>query len=692
MLVGAFALLLTAALWIPGTLYPAWVRILFEKAHRLENLTIDGRFAIRGKLPAHPDIVVLGITTPRIAPTDFSEEEFSSSPPLQWMAERSHPWNRATWAALTDQLLLAGARRVVFDMIFAEPNPGDDAFRQVIEKHPGKVVLGFTVQSVLDGVAGEQRSVFGPNETLAPTGGSAHLGYVVYRSDTADDPTIRRVDYFTSMLREMLDTPDDTPEWKSLPAAAVGEAPLRFRQPINFQGPPGTYPALPVQNVFSRKAYALSPFRDGSLFRDKIVFVGAVYELAHDEKQTPFGTMPGVEVHAQVTGDLLEGKPLRELGNHAEAGVAMLLAALVVGGLVVYSTGWGQAIALVTVVFGYAFFVQQMFEGPRLLYPVVVPLGCALITGGVGITFHLVLEQAEGALVRSVLERQVSKNVAAVVLRNAEQFENALHGERRSVTVLFSDVRGFTAWSESVSAEDLVAQLNEYFFEMVGYAIIPQDGTLQKYIGDAILAVWGDTHSRGAADDAIRAVSGALKMRECLAALNTRWQEVPGRRQLAHGIGLHHDAVIVGEVGHPDFKREYTVLGDGVNLAARLESATKQFHVDILVSAAVEELTRNRFLYRIVDKIVVKGKTRPIEVFTPLGTIEQGAPSWMENYREAVALFRRREFLDASRIFEQVRTEMTDDYLCEMYSRRCAAFMQTPPANDWTGEYVLTDK
>jgi adenylate cyclase len=167
--------------------------------------------------------------------------------------------------------------------------------------------------------------------------------------------------------------------------------------------------------------------------------------------------------------------------------------------------------------------------------------------------------------------------------------------------------------TERSDPEQLVQQLNEYFLEMVG-AVLKENGTLQKFIGDAIMAAWGDVHTEGAEEDARRAVRTALDMRAALAKLNVRWQNQPNRVPLNIGMGVNTGEIIVGNIGHPQ-RMEFTVLGDGVNQAARFESATKQFHADLLVGESVEALTRKHFIFRQVGLLTVKGKTKPVEAF-----------------------------------------------------------------------------
>ena len=181
-------------------------------------------------------------------------------------------------------------------------------------------------------------------------------------------------------------------------------------------------------------------------------------------------------------------------------------------------------------------------------------------------------------------------------------------------------------------------------------------------------------------------------MRTALAELNTGWAGRDDRLELSIGVGINHGTVVVGELGHPQ-RMEFTVLGDGVNLAARLESATKQFGCDILVGETAYALTKDAFVFRRVDRAVFKGKTQPIHVFTPLGEVGMPIPGWLTGYHEALDLFYEQKFEQAKQKFDEVNAEMGgDDYLCQMYKKRCDHFIAEPPASDWDGRWVLSEK
>jgi adenylate cyclase len=342
-----------------------------------------------------------------------------------------------------------------------------------------------------------------------------------------------------------------------------------------------------------------------------------------------------------------------------------------------------------------AFFAvcQFVFNHDGLVVSMMPPLFCLIATGSFGIVFEYTLEQFERRRYRNVLDRYVSKNVARTILEDRRSFVEALKGRKQPVTVLFSDIRGFTTMTEKTDADKLVAQLNEYFGEMVDIIQDKNRGTLQKFIGDAIMAVWGDTHSLSNAQDAHGAVTTALQMRAALTKLNSDyWKNNPDRAKLSIGIGVNHGEVIVGNIGAKQ-RMEFTVLGDGVNLAARLESATKQFHTDILIGEQVEKLTREHFVFRTVDLLTVKGKTKPVEVFGILSDRSQTPPKWLAKYHEGIRLYRARKFPEAAAQFKIARQEIgVEDYLCEMYLSRCAAYELSSPPENWDGSFTLSEK
>jgi len=676
-----------------GLTQTEWLRTL-SLWQRPEGISIDLRYALRGTQLPDPDIQLVGLGSTAFQLDDLSSNEIVASPTLQLM-QQPWPWDRRVYAAVLEKLMSGGAKVVVFDFVFASETAGDDEFAGALQKYKGRVVIG-EMFSDEEGSNSQTKKLTAPNGRLLLPGTEAIVGLVNMWNDS--DGIIRSVKYHTSIEHESgLDALGYPENLIHITALAVKQftgqdlAPADDRlHLIDFQGSAGTYRPAPVENLFVENLWRTN-FNSGLVFSNKIVVVGPMAEIFHDDHITPFGDMPGPEVQAQIMAALLHHTWLE--ATSPLVSFALTLGMLWLGLEICLRIGNALlkvALLIAAVVIFFAA-CQMVFTHFKLVFPMTQPLSCLVIPGAFGIVFQYALEQFERIRTRNLLERYVSKNVAKTILEDQRSFLESLSGRKQSVTVLFSDIRGFTSMTENSDAEKLVTQLNEYFLEMVGI-VLKEDGTLQKFIGDAIMAAWGDTHSEGLAEDAVRAVRAALAMRVALARLNERWTAQPDRTKLSIGVGVNHGEIIVGNIGHPQ-RMEFTVLGDGVNLASRLESSTKQFHTDILIGETVEALTREKFIYRNVGAIAFKGKIKPIEVFTLLSDRSQVAPAWLAKYHDGIRLYRNREFAAAIARFQEVtRDTGSDDFLCQIYIGRCEACQLQSLPPDWDGSFILTEK
>ena len=681
--VGVLAFWLTQKDWLTAS-------HLWQKA---EGKLIDRRYLLRGEDLPDPNVKLVGLGTSSFKLDTLAPEEIAASPTLQLM-QHPWPWDRRVYAAILEKLMGAGAKVVMFDFVFPSQTEGDDVFAQALEKYQDRVVIGEMFADE-QGADNHTKKLTTPNERLLLPGTETVVGLVNIWTDS--DEVVRHGHYRTSIEREsgLRGYPNNLTHITVLAAKKfTGKTmlPLEDRPTlVDFQGYAGTYRPLPVENMFVDALWKKPPFDSGLTFSNQIVIVGPMAEIFHDVHTTPFGETPGPEVQAQMLAALLHGSWLTETSPAVDLMIA--LGAMIVALLICLGIPQALLKGLLLLAVTVAFLAgsQLLFNNYKLVVPMMPALFCLVTTGSFGIIFEYTLEQFERRRYRNVLDRYVSKNVARTILEDRRSFVEALKGRKQPVTVLFSDIRGFTTMTESSDAGKLVAQLNEYFSDMVG-SVLQHNGTLQKFIGDAIMAVWGDTFSAGVETDARRAVTAALQMRAALARLNAGWQQNSDRSKLSIGIGVNHGEVIVGNIGHPQ-RMEFTVLGDGVNLAARLESATKQFHTDILVGEQVEKLTREFFVFRTVDLLTVKGKTKPVEVFGLLSDRSQPPPTWLVTYHAAVKLYRQRQFPEAADRFEFTRQEIGGaDFLCEMYLSRCRAYELSPPPADWDGSFTLAEK
>ncbi len=314
---------------------------------------------------------------------------------------------------------------------------------------------------------------------------------------------------------------------------------------------------------------------------------------------------------------------------------------------------------------------------------------------GVGFIYDFVLTQIEKLRLRTTFERYHSKNVVKYLLEHTTSYKEMLAGTRRPVTVLFSDIRSFTTIVETTAdSHQLVGKLNEYFTAMVD-CVFRYDGSLDKFMGDGIMAVWGNTpHNFGPKDDAVRAVQAALAMVAELRRLNAKWV-AEGKTEWRIGIGLNHGQVIVGDMGSQQHK-EFGIVGDAVNLGSRLEGLTKKYHLQIILGERVAELVLDHFYLRSVDFVQVTGKTMAVQAFTVLGEKTQPLPpeqqKFLSLYEEGISSFRRREFVRAKELFAKALQIQPGDYLATQYVTSCVTFIENPPDASWTGVRVMAEK
>jgi len=324
-----------------------------------------------------------------------------------------------------------------------------------------------------------------------------------------------------------------------------------------------------------------------------------------------------------------------------------------------------------------------------LWLPLGMPLlGFAAVHFG-GASTLLLRERLAKKRIKGAFSSYVAPAVLEQILKNPDDLK--LGGVRKPVTILFSDIRGFTGLSESSTEEELVAQLNEYFTEMVA-CVHRHGGTLHKFIGDAVMAVWGDTVSSGIENDACNALRAALDMRRALEQLNERWL-AEGRPPIKIGIGLNHGNVVVGNIGAPQ-RMEFTVIGDAVNTASRIEGLTKEWHHDIAAGQYVRALAGDRFFFRTLGVFRLVGKREGIRVFAVVRELKAG-----ESPPEAVLLYERAfseyfagDFKSAAAGFAQFLVAEPGDHCGIHYLQHCGELLEKQPSEPWDGIHISKSK
>jgi adenylate cyclase len=642
-----------------------------------------------------PNFVFLAIDQSTLQLPPLTPEELAASRGLQLLSERPYPWSRELWALLLDRLFAAGARLVMFDLLFNPPNDGDPVFHAALDRYRDKVV----VSANFDMENGAQEIT--PNATLIPPPQMRddRVGFVNFFPDSIDGKT--RAATYRVTARQLVGMPSYHGEevYESFSARALTKIGHAKDVPNDLRGHMMRFTALdgfqprPLYEVFDPKLWKAN-FKDGAFFKDKIVMVGPSAQVWHDVVDTPMspGTL-GPTLHFQAMAAALNHEFLRPTPRKismvlvcAAGLVAWLLVAFVRKPLVCLG-------GLVAITAGYLVTARLLYDNTGLLLLTVPVLAALVLSGSFSLGFEYFLERLEKLRTRRTLERYVSKNLVAEILENPDSYYSSLRGVRVPVTILFSDLIGFTTLAEKADPEALVAQLNEYLSRMTS-VIFSNGGTLDKFIGDAIMAVWGNVRSLGTAEDAKSCARAALGMRRELSQLNQAWRE-QGRMGLGMGIGVNQGEVIVGNIGSQD-RMDPTVIGDAVNLASRLEALTRTYGVDMLVGASVAELVRDEVYLRSVARVQVKGKTKPVDVFTFVAARgEEGDPEflkWLETYEEALDKFRARDFNDAKILFSRFLEFYPDDLLAKMYLQRALEYEQAPPDEAWEAVEVFKKK
>lgn len=647
------------------------------------------------KTPTPKDFVFLGIDQSTLQLPPLTADEIANNRAFQLMTEKPFPWSREVWALLLDRLFAAGARVVMFDMIFNRPNDGDLAFHAALDRYRDKVVLGANFD-----MANAAQTV-PPNDALIPPPQMQddRVGFVNFWADPIDGK-IRAVTYRVTD-RRLADLPPDPSEeiYQSLSARALAKIGHANDVPQDFRGhmirftSPDAFAPRPLYEVFDPKFWHAN-YADGAFFKDKIIIVGSSAQVMHDVFDTPMSpTTPGPALHLQAMAAAMNHEFLR--ATPAKAGVALVGAAGLVAWLLVAFLRRPLLClgTLVLITAAYLGAARLCYDGTGLLLLTVPVLSGLVLSGSFSLGFEYALERLERLRTRRTLERYVSKNLVREVLENPDSYYSSLRGVRVPATILFSDLIGFTTLAEKADPEALVSQLNEYLSRMTS-VVFSNGGTLDKFIGDAIMAVWGNVRSFGMAQDAKNCARAALAMRRELRQLNQKWRE-EGRMGLGMGIGINQGEVIVGNIGSHE-RMDPTVIGDSVNLASRLEGLTRVYGVDILVGPSAAELARDEVHLRSVARVQVKGKSKPVDVFTFVGArneeVDPEFLKWLDTYEEGLERFRVRDFTEAKILFSRFLEFYPDDLLAKMYLDRALGYEHAPPDAAWAAVEVFEKK
>ncbi|MCG8471881.1 MAG: adenylate/guanylate cyclase domain-containing protein [Desulfobacterales bacterium] len=704
----------------------------------LDHRIFDEMFRIRGTQPTAEAVVIV----------DIDEESLATFG--QW------PWPRQTVAQLLQTLTQAGAKSVGFDMVFSERDrttpkeymakhphlfktePKDSDFIKRWENPSwdhdvqlgqamaiGNTVAGYPFLFKHDGLADENQTPF-PSATFQLIPPSLNWGQInlikAYRPvlnipevamsategffNVFPDPsgTIRQVPLLISLnqrpysslalemfrLGEGIDTitvevSDLTlHEEKPLRGLRLGHRLIptdtRGQITVNFRGPSFTFPFISAADAMRGDAK--------NRIKNRHVLIGSSAAGIMDFVATPFSSIfPGVEVHATVIDNIIQNDAFT-YDRLTEVGFTYTL---IVGGglLLTFLLIWlpplsGSLAALgmlISIVAGnhFFFFLNNQMMGISFPLSALTLLFLAVNTTNY---FH---EGAHRKFIKGAFSLYVAPSVVNQLMKDPKKL--SLNVEKREVTIFFSDIRGFTTLSEKMPPDQLGAFMNAYL-TVISDIIMDHGGLVDKYIGDAVMAIWGTPLEDEA--QAEKAVSAALKVQEALDGFFSRWSQ--GGIMARTGIGLNTGIVSAGNFGS-EKRFDYTVLGDAVNLASRIEGLTKHYGVDVIISEETHKKLPETIFCRHLDTVCVKGKTQAVPIYQPLciGTPTASLQQEVSLFHQGIDLYNHRAFVDAQKTIQSLEHQNPSS-LYQLYLQRISHCIENPPPPEWEPVHILSEK
>ena len=660
----------------------------------------DARFRVRGHVKPDKDVVVVAIDHKSI-------KEIG-----RW------PWSREVSGKLIETLgTYYGTKVTALDIVFSEPqNPAADQALAASVTKAGNVVMGYFFREeqseapadslaqldsaklklikIADGVQSIPIPEFSGLDLNIPTVGAGALDFGFFNARPDSDGLYRRSillllyngDIYSSLAMKALnhylgsDIMLDVKPW-GVDGLQIGSLRIPAREDgtmaLNFYGPTGTFTTVSAADVINRRLpkEALS---------GKIAFVGATEIGIYDLRPTPFDpTLPGIEIHATMAANALQQRFLKYDGVTQQFEIACIIALpILLGGLLAFAPGTFAGLgimAFVTAAFGFFNYTMfaSAFRDMTLIYPM---LGITLTYLGSEAWRNLVVER-KGRHLKKAFSSYVSPDLVKQIEKDPDKL--VLGGEQRELTILFSDIRGFTTFSESLTPPELVKLLNEYLSPMTRI-VLEERGTLDKFIGDAVMAIFNAPLD--VPEHATHACIAAVRMLQELKELNKGFS-ARGMNVIEIGIGINTGPAVVGNMG-ADIRFDYTAIGDSVNLASRLESLNKYYASHILVSEDTKsQVPDDRFVFREVDRVRVKGKHKPIVMYELMIANVDIVP----RFEEGLTKYRAQDFVAAKAVFESL-AETYSDGPSRLYIERCAEYLASPPPGEWDGVYTAKSK
>lgn len=654
-----------------------------------------------------------------------------------------YPWPMNLHAKLVEHLNEAGAKAIGFDVLFDKRDnydlAYDSVFADAIDNY-GNVVLGTNIQNTTQGRGQRTRSaslmLVHPNRVLQKANNSrSGIVRAQYDSDGAIRKYILGLKYngqqMYSLGLELLKLYSD------IDSTQIDESegyldfgPYKIPKfsnhlmSINYFGPPGSFTRHSFETVIDDSSivlasedttFQINSFTDPEFglkhtdaFKDKIVLVGATMPELQDLHATPFaeqGAMPGVEMHANAIQTILSGKYIYHINPWLNIALLVIAIAVIVFAIQRLSGLWGFGFYLLLSLSVVGVTVWLFFEFNMVLD--VVAMLTALSVGYISTqSYQYIVEQREKRRIEGLFSSYVSPAIVEEMVEEGKEPE--LGGDEVYMTAFFSDIQSFSTFSEQMPAKTLVRLVNEYLSAMTNI-IREHGGTLDKYIGDAIVAFFGAPIPQE--DHAYKACVVSQLMQYRLTDLRKKWRNEGEKwpeivQHMRNRIGINTGVMVTGNMGS-ESRFNYTMMGDNVNIAARCESGAKQFGVYTMVTSDTKEEAEkygDRCVFRYLDRIVVKGRTEPVEVFEIMGLrehLDEKNFSCKDKFEEGMAAYQKRNWNKAIELFKE-SSELekfipNDDSFIytnpsKVYIDRCEVMRENPPPEDWNGVYKMNSK
>lgn len=688
----------------------AWGVALTPVGQRVEMNALDIQFRFaQGTRTPDSSVVIVTID-------QNSLQYFKNNGRISW------PWPRDFYALTTDFLARAGAEAVVFDFHFNEPDvdrvtssgaENDSLFAAAI-RNAGNVFLSAQLTSQTEedqpgdsllfrtGAVSSVRVTESVrfDKTYAPLipfqDGAKGIGVVNVLPD--EDGVCRRV----PLVYELNGVPLRTLGFEVYERTAGQRAPLpdAVSSPhlvywYGRGGPDGVFRYYSIHALIlsaMKELQGMTPDISPDAFRGKTVLIGSNAPGLLDLRPTPFTYLepyPGVEIHATVLSNLRQGHIIREVPAAVLVLIGLLLAAAVSVMSARFENILSSTLGMVAAVALFLVVSNQLFVRELVWLKAVFPAASALLAYVAATAWNFATEGRSKRQIQRIFGQFVNPTVVRQLSANPEKVE--LGGEEVEASIMFSDIEGFTTISESKKPKELVEFLNNYF-STASDIFFKHEGTIDKFIGDAVMVQFGIPLKNP--DHRVRAVRAAYEFSQTVRAMTAAARE-RGEPVFSTRIGINTGTMVVGYIGGRT-KKEYTVIGDTVNLASRLEGVNKYYGTSLMVSeATADDRVRDEFLLREMDIMRVKGKHHPIKIYEVVcrrSEVTEALLKKVQTFESGLALYRDRQWNDAISLFNTILKQEEGDPASRMYIGRCEEYRKHPPAAEWDGVYVMTGK